>query len=157
MTNYFFDASPLVKRYHTEAGTVGVDRILSEPSSRFFIARLTVVEVQSGLARKVRMRELQVEHFELARQKLLVDISQRRLSVVRMTDVHFRRAEQLITQYGTQVGQLRLRTLDALQLAVALAVHQHKPLDFFVAAEDDLNAVAQAEQLSPLNPMKSES
>lgn len=155
MTNYFLDSSALVKRYHTEAGTAVVDRILSEPTSRLFIARLTVVEVQSGLARKVRMGEIQIEHFELARQKLLGDISQRRLSVVRMIDVHFARAEQLMTRYGPQVGQPRLRTLDALQLAVALAVHQHGSLDFFVAADDDLTTVAQAEQLAILNPLKS--
>lgn len=48
-----------------------------------------------------------------------------------MIDEHYHAAERLIRQYGPQPGQLRLRTLDALQLAVALAGHRHTPLDFF--------------------------
>ncbi len=42
---------------------------------------------------------------------------------MRMTDFHYRTAERLIYKYGPQPSQPRLRTLDALQLAVTLEVH----------------------------------
>jgi predicted nucleic acid-binding protein len=54
MPHYFLDSSALVKHYHAETGTADVDRLLAEPNARHFIARLTVVEVQSALVRKVR-------------------------------------------------------------------------------------------------------
>lgn len=71
-----------------------------------------------------------------------------------MTDFHYRTAERLIRKYGPQLGQPRLRTLDALQLAVALEVHQHTPLDGFVAADDSLCGAASGEQLPTLNPVQ---
>ena len=71
-----------------------------------------------------------------------------------MSDFHYCTAERLIRKYGPQLGQPRLRTLDALQLAVALEVHQHTRLDSFVAADDDLCGAARGEQLSTLNPVQ---
>jgi predicted nucleic acid-binding protein len=44
MAVYFFDSSALVKHYHPEVGTAGVNRLFSEQHSRHFIARLAVVE-----------------------------------------------------------------------------------------------------------------
>ena len=151
MTTYFFDSSALVKRYHQEIGTDVVNRMIDDPDSRRFIARLAVIEVQSAFARRVRERAISVADFDIVRQRFH-DIGQRRFHVVRMTDVHYRTAERLIRQYGPQPGQLRLRTLDALQLSVALAVHQHTPLDFFVTADDNQGSAARAEQLTVLNP-----
>ena len=51
---YFFDTSALVKHYHTELGSPKVDQILGDPTSDFSIARLTLVEVTSVFAKKVR-------------------------------------------------------------------------------------------------------
>src|SRR5262245_44309580 len=114
MATYFLDSSALVKRYHLEAGTAKVNRLFSEQHSRHFIARLAVVEVQSALVRKVREGLVSLTDFDLVRQKFLDEITQRRLQVVRVTDLHYRTAERLIRQYGLQSGQPRLRTLDAL-------------------------------------------
>lgn len=124
MAVYFFDSSALVKRYHPEAGTADVNRLFSEQHSRLLIARLAVVEVQSALVRKVREGFISLTDLDVVRQRFGDELTHRILQVVRMTDLHHRTAERLIRQYGPQPGQPRLRTLDALQLAVALEVHQ---------------------------------
>jgi len=73
---------------------------------------------------------------------------------MRMTDFHYRMAERLIHKYGPQLGQPRLRTLDALQLAVALEVHQRVPLDWFVITNDNLCGTTSDEQLPTPNPVQ---
>ena len=45
------------------------------------------------------------------------------LTVVAITDHHYAEAERLLKQHG---NTFRLRTLDALQLAVALDVHRRE-------------------------------
>jgi len=45
-----------------------------------------------------------------------------------------------------------VRTLDALHLTVAIDIRAREGLDVFVCADKDLCAVAEAEQLSVLNP-----
>lgn len=154
MAHYFLDSSALVKHYHAEAGTAEVDQLLAEPNARHFIARLTAVEVQSAFVRKVREGKLTLIELGVVRRRLLDDIAQRHLEVVRMTEGHYDTAEQLLRAYGPQPGQPRLRTLDALQLAVALDVHQRLGIDKFVAADDDLCAAARSEQLPVLNPVR---
>ena len=149
MPHYFLDSSALVKHYHAEAGTDEVDRLLAEPNARHFIAWLTIVEVQSAFVRKVREGKLTLLELGVVRQRLLDDSAHRRLEVVRMTEGHYDTAEQLLRTYGSQPGQPRLRTLDALQLAVALDVHHRLRVDKVVAADDNLCAAARSEQLPP--------
>jgi predicted nucleic acid-binding protein len=145
MPHSFLDSSALVKHYHAETGTAAVDKLLAEPTARHFIARLTVVEVQSAFVRKVREGKLTLIEFGVVRQRLLDEIAHRHLAVVRMTDSHYDTAEQLLRTYGPQPGQPRLRTLDALQLAVALDVPQRLGLEKFVAADHDLCVAAFSE------------
>jgi uncharacterized protein len=152
MATYLLDSSALVKHYHTEAGTAEVDRLFAELESRRFIARLTVVEVQSALARKVREGTIPAPELTEVYGRFFADITHRRVQIVRMTDDHYRAAERLVRKYGPVAGAPRLRTLDALQLAVALEVHQRQPLDGFVVADEDLAAVAQQEHLAVRNP-----
>ena len=58
MPRYFFDTSALVKHYHAELGSLTVEQILGESSSDYFIARLTLTEVPSVFAKKVRIGEI---------------------------------------------------------------------------------------------------
>jgi hypothetical protein len=97
----------------------------------------------------VRTRVLEEKDLELLRQRFLADIVQRQFQVVRMTDSHYREAEQLIRKYGVQKS---LRTLDALQLSVAVDLQKRGVLDYFVCADKHLCSVAIEEGLSPLNP-----
>ena len=154
MANYFLDSSAIVKHYQAEVGTAEVDRVLNESNSRHFIALLAVVEVQSAFVGKAREGHLSLAELDAVRQQFLDDITQRRFQVVRMNDFHYRQAARLMRQYGPQPGQPRLRTLDALQLAVALEVRQQTQLDAFVSADEDLCSAAASEQLVVFNPTR---
>jgi predicted nucleic acid-binding protein len=149
MADYFLDSSAVGKNYHVEVGTAQVERLLKEHAARHFISRLSVIELQSVFARKVRMDVISEADFQLLRRRFLADVTQRRFRVVRMTGFHYQEAERLIKKYGISQS---LRTLDALQLSVALDLRQKGMLDCFVCADKNLGAVARLEGLSVLDP-----
>jgi uncharacterized protein len=69
MARYFIDSSALVKYYHDEIGSPKVQRILDEADSEHFIARFTLVELRSAIAKKVRMGLLAAqEHLQIQRR-----------------------------------------------------------------------------------------
>ena len=149
MAHYFLDSSALGKHYHAEIGTARVDALLQEPDAQHFISRLTVVEVHSVFAGKVRTHLLSEEDFQLLRLQFRNDIARRLLRVVRLTDEHYHEAEQLLRRHGLTRS---LRTLDALQLAVALSQRRRGTLDAFVCADQNLCRIAQEEGLLVINP-----
>jgi hypothetical protein len=149
MTNYFLDSSAMGKHSHAEIGTAKVDALLQEPGAHHFISRLTGVEVQSVFASKVRTRVLAEADFQLLRLQFANDIARRLLRVIRITDWHYQKAEQLIRRHGLT---RRLRTLDALQLSVALDLRQRGLLDSFVCADKSLCTVANEEGLPIIDP-----
>ena len=149
MTFYFLDTSVLVKRYHVEAGSSKVAMVLAEPDSTHFISRLGLVEAVSAFALKVREGQIQVSDFSAYRKRLLADVRNRTISVVRVRVAHFKQADQLLQRHGTTV---KLRTLDSLQLATALDLRARAMLDHFVCADVNLCKIAAAEGLSVINP-----
>ena len=149
MTNYFFDTSALAKHYRLENGTPEVERILNEPASTHYISRLATVELQSTFARKIRNHEITAQDLSNIQKQIATDFSARRFPVVRMLQGHFYEAERLIR---THAPTKALRTLDALQLAVALDLHRQGKLDYFVCADGALCTVAQDEGLSVIKP-----
>ena len=151
-TYYFFDSSALVKRYHAEVGTAEVERIFNEAEAVLLISRLTLVEVQSAFARKVREGELGPEAFALACQRLSGDVVQKQVQVLRMTEGHYQTAERLVQKYGPDKSFRRLRSLDALQLSVALEQRERGRLTRFVAADGNLCKLAEVENLTVINP-----
>ena len=54
MAGYFLDTSGLAKLYHQEPGSDYVERILNQPGSKGVISRLSLGELESVLATKVR-------------------------------------------------------------------------------------------------------
>ena len=58
MGSYFLDTSALFKCYHLEAGTDEVNALLQREDARVYISDLSIIELHSALARKVRMRVL---------------------------------------------------------------------------------------------------
>lgn len=149
MARSFFDTSALVKHYHPEAGTVAVDRIIAEPGAELLIARLTLVETISAFAVKVRTGEYDAAEFARLRGLFATHVARRRYRVLRLLNVHSDRAQDLIKTHGLA---RQIRTLDALQLAVALHLHQTAPVDHFVCADQRLCDVATLEGLAVLNP-----
>jgi len=89
MPGYFFDTSALVKHYHTELGSPKVDLILGESGSDYSIARLTLAEVASVFAKKVRTGEITEADFDRLRLRFHADVRNRRVSPVRILNAHF--------------------------------------------------------------------
>ena len=83
MANTFLDTSALGKHYHPEVGSAKVDDLLRDPSSRHFVSRLSVVEIQSVFARKVRTGAITPDDFRLLRRRFLTDLTKRKFDLVR--------------------------------------------------------------------------
>jgi uncharacterized protein len=149
MPRYFFDTSALVKRYHTESGTPEVQRLVTEPGAECLISRLATVEMLSGFAGKVRTGVLSTAAFDKLRRQFLGDVNRRVVRPIRIVNAHYHVAGTLISQHGLT---RQLRTLDAIQLAVALRIHQVAPIDQFVCADQRLREIAALEGLLVANP-----
>lgn len=79
----------------------------------------------------------------------MLDIAAGRLQPYSLSDEHFEAAERLI---GRHAFSLRLRTLDALHLAVALDLRDQGLIERFVAADRALCEAAALDGMSVLNP-----
>ena len=152
MPRYFFDTSALVKHYHAETGTEPVDRLLDEADAELLITGSTLVETISVFATKVRTGELDEGDFGRLRGLFATHVARRRYKVFRLLNVHYVRARDLIVNYGL-VRQIR--TLDALQLSIALHLHEAVAIDLFVCADQKLCAIAVLEGLTVANPERS--
>jgi predicted nucleic acid-binding protein len=150
MANSFLDTSALVKYYHPEEGMAEVTRFVQEFNSRHYISRLGIVEAQHAFAIKLRTGEITETDFEGLRQRLLRDTAQGQFQHVRVTESHYREAERLIVAYRRR----RFRTLDALQLAVALDLRRRGMINSFVCADTRLCETAQEEGLLIINPVQ---
>jgi predicted nucleic acid-binding protein len=149
LPRYFFDTSALAKLYRREAGSDFVDRIYSESASQCVISRLTIVEMESVFALKARIGEIHQHAVIIARRRLEADLGRSRLLVAAVKDDHFRGARQLLVKYGPFEA---LRTLDALQLSIALGLKQAGLITVFVAADQKLCRVATLEGFAVINP-----
>ncbi len=124
MAEHFFDTSAAVKHYRAEVGTVKVDALLASAGSRHFLSALGVVEFHSVFARLVRIGQITAAVFHQARGRFLADVAAGLWQVVQVTGADFQHAQQLLVGHGLARG---LRTLDAVQLAVALGLHAASP------------------------------
>ena len=149
MGRYFLDSSALAKLYQLEAGSDRVEALFRQSQRGMIISRLTAVEMHSVFAGRVRMGTLSPADAAALRNHFLNDVVAGLLTVVAITDYHYAEAERLLKQYG---NIFRLRTLDALQLAVALEVHRRESLDAVVAADNVVCQVAAAEGLPGMKP-----
>lgn len=153
MARYYFDSSALIKYYRNEPGSPEVQRMLADRGSAHLISRLTLTEILSGLAKNVRMGFLADSEYLPLLHRLRADVKHRLVRPMRMLNVQFRTAGDLIAKHGMT---RQLRTLDAIQLAVALHFHQASPLDGFVCADQRLCDVAALEGLCVINPERPE-
>ena len=99
-----------------------MDRILNETGSQSVVSRLSIVEMESALATKVRTREVNQAGVDIGRRSLRADLVRGRLIVGSLIIArHYHAARTLLVKFGATEG---LRTLDALQLAIALDLKQ---------------------------------
>jgi len=80
---------------------------------------------------------------------MLLDMAADEFQVFGLSTYHFDTAERLL---GRHSFTHRLRTLDALQLAVALDLNEQGYLDHFVVSDKALTEVAAVEGLAVRNP-----
>lgn len=147
--DHFFDTSAIGKHYHREVGSTVVNHLLMMPASRQNIARLTVVEFHSSLAKKVRTGRIPIREFHASSIRFQADILAKRFAVIRVTVPHFLTAERLVRRISTTRNP---RTLDALQLAVAIFLKTPERPITLVSADQALCAIAQSEGLAAINP-----
>jgi len=150
MPGYFIDTSALVKLYHDEVGAEAVREIFADSQSTCFISRLCVLETQSALIRKIRERQIDEEQFSIYRVGFLGDVADEIVRVYRTPPHYLRTAESLLLKYG---ASSKLRTLDAIQLAVATDALNRDLLSIFVSADVALCEVAAQEGFQTINPL----
>ncbi|MGH7870113.1 MAG: type II toxin-antitoxin system VapC family toxin [Candidatus Dormibacteraceae bacterium] len=104
------------------------------------MSRLSIVEMESVLATKVRTGELREQQVEIARRCLRADLKQRRLLIGPPIQAsHYHAARILLARYGATEG---LRTLDALQPAIALDLKESRQITLLVTADQRLRRTA---------------
>jgi predicted nucleic acid-binding protein len=149
LAGYFFDSSALVKLYHPEGGTPAVDQIVNAADNLVRISRLTVAELTSAFAIKVRTQSISREDANLFLRQFRGDVAAGKLEIFSVAESEFAMAELLVERYAFD---LRLRALDALQLAVATELRNQELVNHFVAADTVLCEVARLEGFSVINP-----
>ena len=153
MAGYFLDTSALAKLYHEEPGSDYVESILNQPGSKGIVSRLSLVEMESVFAIKVRTGALDENGRSLALRRLRADIARDRLIVGPPIEAkHYRFAAKLLRLHGVTRG---LRTLDALQLAVALDMLEASWISVMLSADKWLCEVAEACGCPAVDPAKS--
>jgi predicted nucleic acid-binding protein len=149
--SYYYDTSALCQNYHREEGSTKVEALLVDQTTRHVISRLTHLEIQSAFALKVRTGEIAPADFDLLRKRFRADVHQRRFVVVRLLRRHFDAAEKLIVKHAATT---RLRTLDALHLAIALDLNETNIANTFVCADGLFVQLARREGLVVANPLE---
>lgn len=152
MTDYYVDASALVKRYADEAGSTWV-RQITDPSAQqsILLAEITLAEVAAALAAKYRVPGgITQEQRDRILSRFLQDCAEH-FALLPVDRLVIDRAVELTQRH-------RLRGYDAVQLATALITAETLQLQslsapIFVAADGDLLTAAAAEHLSVENPL----
>ena len=155
MQNYFVDTSALAKLYHQEPGSDYMEDLFERQAEhRLIISPLALVEMESALAIKMRMKRLDQIGRIAAQDRLRADLRERRILVSPgFENIHFEYAKTCVAMYGPQEG---IRTLDALQLSMAIHLLNSGLLHFMVAADERMCRVARKEGIDVINPQSPE-
>jgi predicted nucleic acid-binding protein len=147
----FWDSSALAKRYLPEKGSAWVSNRLDDENAS--ISRLTLVEVASTFRRRSIEAVLDDTQSSELYERFLAD--SQRFAIVQITEAILGLSTDLLLE--RRPSSLALRTLDAIQLASALAwfeaarARNIHPGSFVVADQRLLDAAA-ALELPVLNP-----
>jgi len=145
----FLDTSALAKLYHPEIGSDRMESLVQAPGTRLIVSQLSLIEIQSVFAAKVRTGVIDKATLDLLRGLFFSDLAKGRFEVVLLARRHFQSAEALVRTHAVDYA---LRTLDALQLSVALDLHRRGAASDLVAADKNLCNVAALEGLTVINP-----
>jgi len=142
MKFYFFDTSALVKRYHYENGTEKVDSIFSEDDRAIIISSISITEIVSALNRKKGEGVIAEDDLQFTISKFFHDAI-KEFTVLEISEENVKDSIELVLSEN-------LRTLDALQLAVALGLKDLEAI--FVCADKNLINAAKSIGLNVVNP-----
>lgn len=150
MTAYFIDSSALVKRYVEEPGTSWVRSLTHRgTANQIYLARITVVEVTSAVARRRRGKFLSSRQASSMLSRFRKHLAGRYI-VLEVTPALLSEAVKLANSH-------ELRAYDAVQLAAAIELNNRWIKGglggiVLASADDDLNNAAQLEGLQVENP-----
>jgi len=152
VTDYYVDASAMVKRYANEPGSTWI-RQITDPQAQntILLAEITLAEAAAALAAKHRAPGgITEEQRNRVLSRFLQDCEEHFVLLTVDRSV-IDRAVELVQRH-------RLRAYDAVQLATALVAgeivqSQSLPAFVFVAADRDLLTAAAAERFSNENPL----
>ena len=150
MSAYYIDSSALVKRYIDEPGSDVVQAVLNDPDTVCYVSVVAGPEVVATLTRRGRGARWTDERIDALVHQFHVD----RRARYRLLD-----GWREILQDAMSVARRHgLRGYDAVHLASALDANSLHTEAFaepvtMVSAGDDLNAAAEAEGLTVLNPL----
>jgi len=164
MPVYFLDTSALIKYYHDEKGSDRVKEIIDTArgeeekeeeedergKAQIYISELSLVEFRSALFKKFRRGDITTDDRTAAINLLNSDVLSRKFSIIPLESAHIRGAISLLESYADKFA---LRTLDSIQLAIALAIQEEmKEAVKFVCADQTLITIAEKCGLIALNP-----
>jgi len=146
--NLFLDTNALVKLYHTEAGSVNLQKFIENNSDWLIltITDLSKIEFHSTFMRRVRIGDITKEKAYKVFNFFNDDLIQFNLIDIDNSIKNF--AIQLLDFTTINYS---LRTLDALQLASAILSNNIITIDYFVSSDKKLNNVVK-EYFKVFNP-----
>jgi predicted nucleic acid-binding protein len=152
VTDYYLDASALVKRYADEPGSTWIRQISDPPTQNtILLAEITLAEVAAALSAKHRApRGITQQQRDRTLSRFLQDCDEHFLLLP---------VDRLAIDRAVEVTQNhRLRGYDAVQLATALVASetlksQNLSSPVFVAADENLLTAARTEGLPADNPL----
>lgn len=110
-----------------------------------------MIELQSVFATKVRMGVIDRASLDQLRGLFFADLADGRFKVALVSGRYFRGADRLIRTHAVSRS---VRTLDALQLAVALELQRRGAATALVASDRNLCELAAVEGMQVVNPIQ---
>lgn len=150
LANLLFESSAFVKYFQLEAGSQQVIVLIDDPKHQAFVSWLTLLEFHSALLKRVRMGELSLNEFHRICRTFYAYIRSGRFRIVWWSPCQLWIAISLLLEHGQSRP---LRTLDALQLAIALNLKDQGLLDAFVCADETLCQLAEEGGITVINPL----
>lgn len=146
MAAYFVDSSALVKRYVQEDGTTWVRGLTHyRTGNQIFLARITIVEVTSAIARRHGGRTIRAAQASSFLSRVRKHVAGR-YTILEITP-------GLLADATTLANGHEPRAYDAVHLAAALELNRISQGGIvLVSADKDLNAAAAAEGPAVDNP-----
>lgn len=145
----YVDTSALVKLFHREVGTIELIAFLRQTQGRVLVCELTRIELVSAFAVKIRSGQTTKERLAEVVRQFAVMMVLGEVGMIGILRPDYEVAAKLIERWG---DQHRLRSLDALHLAVALRLHGLGKAEMLIPSDEAMASVARQEGLAVWMP-----